>query len=89
MALWYMHTIDGRPAYFSEREGQIVFAEDHSRWEDESDACHLRSSLKEIERDQRRTDANRKKWGFVSKLSRGYVIVSDVPTRLTREHETL
>lgn len=56
----YMHTINNEPAYFSERDGQLVYApRGGSR-----NAAILASSPRQIQREQQKTIANRRKWGF-------------------------
>lgn len=54
----YIHTIDGRPAYFSEPDGQIVYVCHYDR------AAKPAHSLKQIRKEQKITKENRKKWGF-------------------------
>lgn len=82
MRTFYLHTIEGKPAYFSRSDGQIVFAEDDT-WRDKHGAQYVRSSVRQIRRDQQTTIRNRVKWfgeGKATDLGRyGYVRVV-VPT---------
>jgi len=64
----YMHTIDGYPAYYAKRNGQICFLR----------ASRTRRvlvhSLEQIRREQKITETNRAKWGFKPDSSRyGYI----------------
>lgn len=54
----YIHTIDGKPAYFSETNGQIVYAPRHGR------AAEPAYSLKQIRREQKLTKEYREKRGY-------------------------
>lgn len=76
----YMHTIEGKPATWSDRSEQIVYV-DNGWWCRPQVKAMLRTSLRQIRRDQERTRANRKAWGMdkgdtASKY--GYVLV-EVP----------
>lgn len=75
---YYMHTLDGKPATWSEEGRQIVFADVLPRWQDRPCRALLRSSLRQIHRDQERTRAFRTamRWDDVGEY--GYVLV-DVP----------
>jgi hypothetical protein len=71
---FYLHTVDGRPAYFDGE--QVVFAEVHPYWEDSFETCVLRRSVDEIHADQERSARYREKRGF-GRLGRyGYVVVA-------------
>lgn len=68
----YMHTIEDQPAYFSEHDGQIVYA-DRGR---SNRAATLVESTRQIHREQQKTIANRRAWGFKGGAGRyGYVRV--------------
>ena len=74
----YMHTLDGKPATFSARDGQIVFADQLPHWLDRPMRVSLRGSLRQIERDQEVTIRNRKRWKMATPTESGrygYVIV--------------
>ena len=58
----YMHTLDGKPATFSRRDGQIVYVDPLPHWQDRPNRAVLRGSLQQIQRDQEITLRNRKRW---------------------------
>lgn len=55
-----MHTIGNTPAYFSERDEQIVYAGTGGY----GDGATLATSLRQIRREQQTTIRNRRSWGF-------------------------
>lgn len=74
---YYMHTLDGRPAFFHEdgADSQMVFASLRDHWRDDYYVVQLRSSVKEIRKDQARHLKFRERHGWeVGELD--YVIVS-------------
>lgn len=81
-ARFYMHTLDGRPAYFDGE--QIVYANDQATWEDVSNVCVLRRSLRQIRADQRRTEQFRKRNHFSAFYRLGWVIVGTEPGELPK-----
>jgi hypothetical protein len=66
MKRYYMHTLDGKPATFDEDGafGQIVYADQLPRWQDEPTPVVLRNTLDEIRADQQRSREfrERMKW---------------------------
>lgn len=73
---FYLHLIDGKAAYFSPRDGQLVYMEDSSYWRDEIGEQVLCSTLAEIREHEAITHRNRGKWGM-DRLGRyGYAIVT-------------
>lgn len=79
MARYFMHTIEGKAATFSRRDGQIVFVDVLPHWQDKPNHALLRASVAEIERDQRVTQRNRASWKLKDPAGKyGYVIV-DLP----------
>ena len=74
---YYMHTIDGRAAFFDERSGQIVFAEHRDHWQDDYPLVVMRESVEQIREDQRKTREYRKRMGFKDDVGKyDYVILS-------------
>jgi hypothetical protein len=57
---YYLHTIGDQPAYFSEHDGQIVYAST-GRF---GDGATLAQSLRQIRLEQQTTIRNRLSWGF-------------------------
>lgn len=81
MKTYYMHTIEGRPAFWCDRSEQIVYA-DVAHWKGDrvSSKVRLRASLAQIREDQERSRANRRAWNFNDDAGKyGYTIVH-VPT---------
>lgn len=74
----YMHTIDEKPAFYSLSDGQIVYVDVLPRWQDRPNRALLRASVRQIMRDQARTVAHRKSWGFKDSGAGkyGYIIVT-------------
>lgn len=73
--MMYVHTIEGKPATWSERDGQLVFVDD-DRWRDRATNATLRASVRQIRRDQARSIEQRKAWKFNDQPGRyGYVRV--------------
>lgn len=71
--LYYMHTLDGEPAFFQKE--QIVFAEKRDHWQDDYPVCVLRESVDQIRADQKKHCAFRARHGWdVGALD--FVIVS-------------
>ena len=77
--IMYMHTLHGKPASYSPRDGQIVYADILPNWEDKPFAARLRATVEEIERDQKKSLAARKAWGMKGEDETpdryGYVVV--------------
>ena len=73
----YMHTIEGRPAYFSQRDGQIVFADRRDYvWHSGPKPLTLCKSLRAIRAQQKLTLVNRLAWGMADPPGRyGYARV--------------
>lgn len=73
----YMHTLDGKPAYFDGE--QIVYAELRDHWQDDYSVCVLRTSVDQIRKDQEASRKYREK----SRWDVGeydFVIVSTQPS---------
>ena len=79
MKRYYMHTLDGRPAFYSPEDKQIVFAERRDYWRDDYPLVVVRESVEEIRQDQRRTMAYRTRMGFKNVMEMDYVILSLTP----------
>lgn len=77
----YMHTIEGKPATFTNADGQIVYADVRPHWLDRPTRVTLRASVRQIKRDQQRSIANRQSWGMKDEDGSryGYVLV-EVPS---------
>lgn len=73
---YYLHTINGQPAYFSEPDGQIVYAAGDA-WRGRLPAQPLRKTTRQIRRDQQTTIRNRLSWGMKDGAGKyGYVRVT-------------
>jgi hypothetical protein len=61
----YMHTIDSKPAFWSDESEQIVYA-DVARFSGDGtrSVAVLRRTLRQIRRDQQRSIRNRRGWGM-------------------------
>lgn len=76
---YYMHTIDGKAATMSEADGQIVYADELPEPGGRPTHAVLRTSLRQIKRDQQTTRRNRALWKFKDSPGKyGYVLV-DLP----------
>ena len=73
--IYYMHLIDGQPAYFDARSGQIVFANRQSA----SRPVQLRNSLYQIKDDQRTTRLYRKSLGYELSAKYSHIRVAIQP----------
>lgn len=61
----YLHTIDGKPAFWSDFDGQIVYADVATYTGDRTDSVAvLRHDLRQVRRDQQRSIRNRASWGM-------------------------
>lgn len=79
MRTMYMHTIEEKPAFYSVRDQQIVYADVLPRWRDRPNHVVLRASARQIKRDQTRSEKNRQAWGLNDEPGKyGYVLV-EVP----------
>lgn len=68
--LLYMHTIEGKPAYYVPGD-QIVSATRHYRW-----PVKLCTSMKQIREEERASIKKRREWGFQDTPHYGHVYVS-------------
>lgn len=77
--LFYMHTIDGQPAFFDGE--QLVYAERRDHWEDDYSVVVLCTSEEQVREEQRASIAYRKqhKW---TPSRYDFVIVSLTPGRI-------
>jgi hypothetical protein len=72
LTIHYLHTLDGKPAYFDGE--QLVFAWQLPHWEDEYDACRCCSSVAQIESQQEAHEHYRNSYGW-DLLPMGYVVI--------------
>jgi hypothetical protein len=73
MAIHYLNTLDGRPAYFDGE--QLVFAEQLPHWQDAYDACRCCTSVAQVELIQEATEHYRLRHGW-DVLPMGYVVIA-------------
>jgi hypothetical protein len=71
---YYMHTLNGNPAAYSEQDKQICYA-DMGHFGRPSFPATLVTSLKQIRREQRKTIKQRAEWGFTDEHDYDYVLV--------------
>jgi len=63
---YYLHTLDGRPAFFCPNQGQLLFATRRGKQ-------RLVPTLRQIYREQRASRKHRKERGVPEHLEYGYV----------------
>lgn len=80
---FYMHTLDGRPAFYSARNQQVCFMNSYGK------ASQLCRSLEELRKQQKASEAWRKAKGLDTTWDMGYRRVSLPPIIGTRAPSTI